>query len=234
MPPDDGSIELTLQGLNDPDESVRRRAAHRLADLASARSLPAPAVSRLRERLVHEADVEVWRYAVHAILPDATPESASIAALAAGHAAADIRVLACRYASRHRRPEFAAWLQPLFEDPSRRVQIAAIEAAGQCGNRAILDDDVQAGAGSVAADSAARHSFRGLRTLLTDANLRVRVAAAVAMCHLDDPAGIDELLRLSYTSDAVQRREIAAALAGLSHPQLAARRAEIQHAAAGR
>ena len=232
--PTDGRIALTLPGLDDADVAVRRRSARRLADLARARSLDAAAVAHLRERLVRESDVEVWRYSVEAILPDATPQSASIAAMAAGHAMVDIRVLACRYALRHRRPEFARWLKPLFEDSSRRVQLAAIEAAGRCGDRTVLEDDFDAASGAVGPQSAVGgRSIRGLRSLLTDANLRVRVAAAVAMCHLDDRAGIDELLRMSYTPDPGLRREIAAALAELSHPALATRRAELQHPESG-
>jgi HEAT repeat protein len=100
--------------------------------------------------------------------------------------------LACEFAARHKRHAFADWLLPLLHDSQSAVKLAAIEAAGQCGNRIVIE-------GVPAANPA--ESLPGLKPLLADPDSRVSLAAAIAISRLGDPLGHDELLRLSQHAD---------------------------------
>jgi hypothetical protein len=190
-----------LRDLGSSDVDVRRRGAQQLAQQAQSGSLSPLAVRRLSERLLHEQDRLVWRYATNAVLADASDECARIAELAANHVWPDIRMLGCDYAARHGRPQFAAWLLPLLHDRDRNVQMAAVQAAGRCSHPLLLDGTPS---GAV--------PLPGLRPLLTHADERLRTAAAISMSRLGDPQAMQELVRLSFQSTAAVREQAVAAM----------------------
>ncbi len=192
-----------IEAMRSENLQDRRRGANDLRTIAGGQSLSRLAIRSLGEVLKSESDGLVWRSALHAILPDDNPETARIAGWAANHPDAGIRQLACEFADRHRRPEFADWLLPLLHDPQKPVQLAAIEAAGRCGDRIVVDGTAGQNPGE---------SLPGLRSLLTDRDSRVSRAAAIAMSRLGDPQGHDELLRLSRHPDDRVRLEVVAAM----------------------
>ncbi len=192
-----------LRKMQSAEVRQRRIAADELYAIAERQSLSPLAVHELGQILEAENDGLVWRSALHAILPDDNAETAQIIAWAANHPDAGIRQLACEFATRHKRPEFANWLLPLIRDPQQTVQLPAIEAAGWCGNRIVIE-------GLPAANE--KESLPGLRALLTDPDSRVSLAAAIAMSRLGDPLGHDELIRLSHHSDDRIRLQVIAAM----------------------
>jgi HEAT repeat protein len=181
-----------IQNLQSPDVRQRRTAVNELRSLAERQSLSPLALRRLGTFLKTETDGLVWRSALHAILADDNAETSQIFAWAANHQDAGIRQLACEFAARHKRHAFADWLLPLLHDSQSAVKLAAIEAAGQCGNRIVIE-------GVPAANPA--ESLPGLKPLLADPDSRVSLAAAIAISRLGDPLGHDELLRLSQHAD---------------------------------
>lgn len=232
-----------LADLQQRDVQARRRAASRLRELSAERSLSRLAVRRLAEHLNSRQDTLVWRDAMAAAMPDAAEENGQIALRALNDTRPEIRLLGCAYVRRHPRPAYADWLirLELVHDPDKRVRLAAIEAAGHCGNRRALDGFARSVPGSGApiaemtSDSGGQAGFSpkqkyrekpfrpldhdsaahawnglpnpsnrapGLRSLLTDSDPDVRVAAVISMCHLGDPAAIEELIRLSWNPDA--------------------------------
>ncbi len=138
-----------------------------------------------------------------AILPDHNPETARLSSWAANHSDGGIRKLASEFAARHKRPEFADWLLPLLHDSQKTVQLAAIHAAGECGNRVVIE-------GLPGSDG--ESALPGLKPLLSDADSRVSLAAAMAMSRLGDPLGHDELDRLSQHPDDRVRLQVIAAM----------------------
>jgi len=194
----------SLERLASSDINTRRQAAQQLSQLGAEASLSQLAVRRLRERLKDEQDGLVWRYAMSAIDRDATSESAEIALLAINHVWPDIRKLGCDYVARHGRPEYGGWLLPLFDDDDENVRLAAVNAAGYCGNPMVVD-----GRGIAAAEG----STPGLRGLLTDSDRRIRFAAAISMSRLGDEQGMHELVRLSYNLNASIRENVAREMA---------------------
>ena len=191
-----------LNELDSPDVTARRRAAQDLANIGSSASLPSLVVRRLHSLMANEQDGLVWRFAMKAVIQDNTDEAAQLALLAVNHAWPDIRILGCRYVTRHGRPEYALWLLPLLAEPNREVQLEAVRAAGLCRNPVVLD-------GRVAYDDAnAERPSSGLRSLLVHNDTRIRMAAAVSMSRLGDEQGMQELMRLSYQNDPIVRVEI--------------------------
>lgn len=196
-------VHAALLHLESTDVQDRRRAASELRTFAQGQSLSPLAVRGLGQALQREADPLVWRFAMAALLPDDNPETARIASWAANHRDGGIRQLASEFAFRHKRPEFADWLLPLLHDPQKTVQLAAIGAAGECGNRIVIE-------GLPGSDAAS--ALPGLKPLLAHADPRVSLAAAIAMSRLGDPLGHDELLRLSQHPDDRVRLEVIAAM----------------------
>ncbi len=192
-----------LAELESDDAARRRLAASDLRTLAEGRSLSPHAIRVLRDHLKHEADGLVWRAALGAVLPDSSRGIAELIAWAANHPDDGIRKLACEYAARHRRPAFADWLLPLIHDSQQSVQLAAIEAAGLCRNRIVIDG---------VPGSNPEEKLPGLRALLADRELAVSVAAAIAMSRLGDPQGHDELIRLSHHPDYRIRIQVVEAM----------------------
>jgi HEAT repeat protein len=196
-------IHAALLQLQSQDVGERRRGAGELKTLTESQSLSPLALRTLGQALQTESDLLVWRFAMAAILPDNNPDTVRIASWAANHPDGGIRQLACEFAARHKQPAFADWLLPLLHDNQKTVQLAAIFAAGECGNRMVID-------GLPGSDEAS--AMPGLKPLLSDADSRVSLAAAIAMSRLGDPLGHDELYRLSHHPDERIRREVIKAM----------------------
>ncbi|MEX1094910.1 MAG: HEAT repeat domain-containing protein [Planctomycetales bacterium] len=193
-----------LRDLASPDVFARRRGAQRLAQIAGAAS-PSPLVlRRLREALAHEQDRLTWRFAMEAVLPDGSEEGAQIAAIAINHSWPDVRQLGCGYVRRHPSSEAAHWVRPLLDDADRNVQQAAIDAAGRCGNLAVVDD--LPGQGGLP-------PARGLRSLLQDTDRHVRFAAAIALSRLGVEEGLLEMVRLAHDENPAIRIHVVQAMA---------------------
>ena len=210
--PELSAAYTALRDLENSDVLVRRRAAQTLSRLATQHSLSRLVVRLLGERLQHEPDPMVWMYAVSSVMRDGSNENVRIAQLALNQPWADIRALGCQYIARHGRREYALWLLHLglLYDRSRKVQLAAIEAAGRCGNPIILDG-IPAGPETDKA-TGERRSIRGLRPLMNDAHHDVRFAAVVSMTRLGDVAAASELERMSADPDATVRQTIVDAM----------------------
>ena len=201
-----------LRDLENSDALVRRRSARRLSRLAKKHSLSRLVVRLLNDRLESEPDPMVWMYAVAAVMPDGSDEGARIAQLALNQPWADTRVLGCRYIARHGRREYALWLLHLglLYDRSRKVQLAAIDAAGRCGNPIILDG-LPASA-KVETVTGKSQPIRGLRPLMNNAHRDVRFQTVLSMTRLGDDAAANELERMSADPDPTVRRTIVEAM----------------------
>ena len=193
-----GPIYAALIDLENADLTVRRRGARTLADRGQAASLSRPVLARLQERLYHETDELVWRWAMSAISSDSTDECAQIANLALHHQSAEVREMGCEFLARHGQPDYAVWLLDLLDDRDRSVKLAAIRALGNCGNQVAVR--------GLKPDKA-RNASPNLRTLLSSADAGVRFAAAVSLCRLGTPEGTQELVRLSYHSNPDTRAQ---------------------------
>ena len=191
-------VYAALLGLENADVTVRRRGARTLADRGQAASLSRPVLARLQERLYRETDELVWRWALLAISSDSTDECAEIANLALHHQSAEVRTLGCEYLARHGQPAHAVWLLDLLDDRDRSVKLAAIRALGNCGNpvavRGLKPDQ-------------ARNAAPNLRSLLSSSDAGVQFAAAVSLCRLGAPEGMQELVRLSYHANPDTRAQ---------------------------
>jgi HEAT repeat protein len=191
-------VYAALIDLESADVTVRRRGATTLANRGQAASLTRPILQRLQERLYRETDDLVWRSAMTAIGSDSTDECAEIANLALHHQSAEVRHMGCEYLGRHGQPAHAAWLLDLIEDRDRSVKLAAIRALGNCGNQVAVR--------GVKPDAAHRSS-PNLRSLLSSSDAAVRFAAAVSLCRLGTPEGMQELIRLSYHANSDTREQ---------------------------
>jgi HEAT repeat protein len=168
--------------------------------------LSRPILVRLRERVAHESDELVWRNLLAAVGNDATEDCAELAGIALAQRQAEVRQLGCEYFARHGRPSDAVRLLDLLQDPGRNVRLAAVQALGACGNPIAIR-----GRG----DGQAAKSPPNLLALLASADPALQFAAAVSLCRLGAPEGMQELMRLScHTAPKV--REQAAREMGLS------------------
>ncbi|WP_166822683.1 HEAT repeat domain-containing protein [Thalassoroseus pseudoceratinae] len=200
--PEISPVYRTLADFQSEDLKIRRQAARELAEHGAERSLSPRVARRLGEHLAKETDELIWRSALAAIWRDSHPDIDRIIRLAAHQEVTGVRQLACEYASAHANPSHGEWLPILLTDESLAVQLAAIDAAGRCRNRRVLDGVGQA-------DSA---RSGGLRPLLASSQETVRVAAAIAMSRHGDPQGLDELIRLSWHRDGRIRRQVVQAM----------------------
>ncbi len=196
-------VYAALEKMEHLDVNRRRLAANELRSLSDRQSLSALAVNRLRELLKHESDGLVWRASLLAVLPDDNRETTQLVMWAANHPDAGIRQLACEFGMRHERPEFADWLLPLLHDPQQSVQLAAIDAAGRCQNRILIE-------GLPGSESS--EALPGLKTLLADQDSRISTAAAIAMSRLGHLLGHDELIRLCHHQDPQLRLQVITAM----------------------
>ncbi|MCH7990083.1 MAG: HEAT repeat domain-containing protein, partial [Planctomycetes bacterium] len=191
-----------LLDLQQKDLQLRRRGALRLRELSADRSLSRLVVRRLSKYLDNKQDVLVWRDAMAAVMPDAGDENAQIALRALNDDRPEIRLLGCRYVLRHPSPQYAAWLMQLrlFHDADKRVRLVAIKAAGRSGNLRVVDDLYLDTHPPQSRPNGSRR-LPGLRSLLTDSDSDIRMAAVISMCHLADQQAMQELIRLSWNSD---------------------------------
>lgn len=196
------SAHAALNEMEYPDLQRKRRGARQLREAAAAGSLSRLVVRRLLLHLDSRQDVLIWHDAMTAVMHDATDDHAQVALRALNDERADIRFLGCEYVRRHPRPQYANWLQQLqlFGDPDQRVRLAAVKAAGLCGNPSVLQE--RAGNGN-SSDTEPNTATRnpGLHSLLTHSNADLRIAAVIAMAHLGDRLGMQELSRLSWSAE---------------------------------
>ncbi len=181
-----------LLRIEDADVKQRRTAAAQLRAIGNERTLPDILLERLSELLVREEDAVVWRDVIAAVEQDTSEPVTRIVQLAVNHRWPDVRRQGCEYVLKHGRPEFAAWMQGLFQDSSPTVQLAAIRAAGRCRHQRVLEDQFE---------SDGKVSLIGLSRLMTSFTGEKHMAVVESMARLLDPRGLDELQRLSYSGD---------------------------------
>ncbi|QDT63655.1 HEAT repeat domain-containing protein [Calycomorphotria hydatis] len=197
---------LALKQLSDRDVLIRRRAAETLHAEGLLTSHHPLLVQELSERLRQEQDAAVWRSIMRGVMEDHSEPVEKLVLVAAGHHWPDVRLLACRYAIRHRQPHYARWLLPLFQDDDNAVRLEAVIAAGHCGNPVAVH-----GMGDE----------HGLRHMMTDPAEEVRFAAIVALARFNDPAGTAELIRQAgHGRSAVARASAIRAIGEVGRPEL--------------
>ncbi|MBT6155024.1 MAG: HEAT repeat domain-containing protein [Planctomycetaceae bacterium] len=196
------SAHAALNEMEYPDLQRKRRGARQLREAASSESLSRLVVRRLLLQLDSRQDVLIWHDAMTAVMHDATDDHAQVALRALNDDRADVRFLGCEYILRHPRPQYANWLQQLqlFGDPDQRVRLVAVKAAGLCGNPNVLQERAgKRNSSDTEQNTAARNP--GLRSLLTNQNADLRIAAVIAMARLGDRLGMQELSRLSLSTE---------------------------------
>lgn len=189
----------SLEQLESSHLADRRQAAQQLFLSSQQASLNPVIVRRLRKLMAQEQDRLVWRIVMEAVARDSYEETAQLALLAINHNWPDIRVLGCDYFGAHGLPQYAPWLLPLLNDKNRSVQLAAVKALGHCHNP-IAINGIQ---------TAEQHPSppASLRGLLTHSNQLVRFQTVVALSHLGDFQGMQELVRLSNDTRYTVRRD---------------------------
>lgn len=203
-------VYAALHEMEHQDILMRRKGIQNLAGLVTQASLTQLASQRLRELLLHEQDRLIWRYAMQAIKNDPTEENDQIALLALNHMWSDIRILGCQYIDRHGKPQYAVWMLglDLFNDSSKEVKLAAVEAAGKCRNPIVLDGLQH----PVSLQGVTRKDRQGptggLRPLLNDPNQRIRFAATISMTRLGDSQGTQEFIRMSFQQEPALREQV--------------------------
>jgi len=181
--------------LNDVDQ--RRKAAGELRQIGQSRTLSAIVLERLSDLMVREQDAVVWRDVIAAVQHDTSDSVVRIIQLAVNHHWSDVRIRGCQYVIEHGRPEFAPWMQRLFQDPNPAVQLLAIRAAGRCGDRSVI---------TAMSGGESQSEMIGLEGLMRSFSGERHLAVVESMARLLDPRGLDELNRLSYSEDWRTRR----------------------------
>ncbi|QDT28058.1 HEAT repeat protein [Gimesia panareensis] len=188
-----------LQQLTSSHITDRRQAAQQLFRNSQKSSLNPVIVKRLRKLMTQEQDRLVWRIVMESIAQDNYEETAQLALLAINHHWPDIRVLGCDYFGAHGLPRYAPWILPLLNDKNRSVQLAAIKALGHCHNPLAIN--------GVQSAEQTQSTPASLRALMTDSNQRVRFQTVVALSHLGDFQGMQELVRISNDPRSSVRRD---------------------------
>lgn len=191
-----------LRDLDEPELSKKRYAAQQLRQSAATASLSPLMLQRLLPHLHGRQDMLIWRDAMTAVMHDATDGNAQVALRALNDERGDIRKLGCDFILRHPQPKFATWLQQLklFNDADKRVRLAAIEAAGQCGNPTVLADQFDT-ANPAEQPAETKTRVPGLRSLLTHSDTDTRIRTVISMAQLGDRQGMEELARLSWSPE---------------------------------
>ncbi len=185
-----------LLDLDSRDVTQRRRGARALVQTTEQTPLSAGLLTRLREQLTYEQDQLVWQSCLAALQPDAHTETGPILLLAINQMWPDIRRMGVEVVARQPSPEAAMWLLPLLTDPQRSVRLAAIRAIAACGNPIVVD-------GLPAANGAP--AVAGLRSIMTEADEELRLAAVVSAATLHDDQALQELTRLSQHATPAMR-----------------------------
>jgi len=181
-----------LLRMDDADVKRRRDAAADLRKIGNSHTLPDVVLEQLSELLVREEDTVVWRDVIAAVEQDTSEPVTRIVQLAVNHRWPDVRQHGCDYVLKHGRPEFAVWMQALFQDSNPIVQLTAIRAAGQCRQQRVLEDQL---------DDKGQVTMIGLGRLMTSFTGEKHMAVVGSMARLLDPRGLDELNRISYSGD---------------------------------
>lgn len=185
-----------LLDLESRDVTQRRRGARALVLSAETTPLTGGILIRLRELLTYEQDQLVWQSCLAALQPDAHVEDGPILLLAVNQMWPDIRRMGLDVVSRHPSPEAAMWLLPLLTDSQRSVRLAAIRTIAGCGNPVVID-------GLPAANGTP--AVPGLRSVMTDVDEELRLAAIVSAATLHDDQALQELTRLSQHAAPAMR-----------------------------
>jgi HEAT repeat protein len=189
-----------LKMLSNSDVFVRRQGAKKLVVASQSATLSPLLMDELYELVKQEQDEQVWRSIAEAISHDSGQGQIRIVRLLLRNRWGDLQKLGCQYVEKHRVPELGIDLLPLLASSDRLVQMAAINAAGYCGNPILINGLPQTG------DTMG--TSNGLRMLLNDANPRVRQESAIALARLRDGQGIVELVRLSHSPEAQLRHRV--------------------------
>lgn len=199
-----------LLDLESRDVVLRRRGARALVMSTEQSPLTTGVLVRLRELLTYEQDQQVWQSCLAALQPDAHVEAGPILLLAINQMWPDIRRLGVDVVTRHPSPEAAMWLLPLLADPQRTVRLAAIRAVAACGNPVVIDGlPASNGAPAVA----------GLRSVMTERDDELRLAAIVSAATLHDEQALQELTRLSQHTTPAMRDFGVQAMAKTGQPR---------------
>lgn len=189
-----------LRDLESRDVGQRRKAARMLQQSTETTALTTGALQRLQTLLTQEQDQLVWQWCLAALQPDDHPVAAPIVLLALHHQWPDVRRLGVEAIARHPSAESAAWLLPLCHDPQRSVKLTAIRTAARCRSPLLIE--------GLPATSTAP-AAPGLRSLVTDADEEIRLAAVVSLATLRDEQAMQELIRLSYHPTPKMREQAA-------------------------
>lgn len=192
-----------LRQLDDTEINVRRRGARALLQQGEQASLSVALIRRLSRHLQTEQDRLVWRFCMQAVARDGSEEAAALAQLAIHSVWPDVRILGCEYIGAHARPQQAVWIIPLFGDENHGVRLAAVTAAGRCRNPLVLDG------GRVGQEA---RVLPGLRQLLHTTQGELRYQTTLSMASLGDDEAVQELIRLGYDANPIQRLEVARAM----------------------
>lgn len=188
----------SLARLETPELPARQAAATSLVRIAEAVSLSPMVLRRVHHLMKTEQDRLVWRSVLQAVQQDASEGAGQLALLAINNTWPDVRVLGCEYVGRHGQSEQATWLLPVLHDSSRLVQLAAIRAAGACGNPVVLDG----------LPGQSEKAGRGLRPLLSELQGPARFAVIQSMSRLGDQQAMEELTRLSFDVNPATRLDV--------------------------
>lgn len=228
-----------VRRLSQADVELRRRAAQELAQWATDRTLPVSVVRALPQIMAHEQDRLVWRNLMRSVMQDASPETEPLVLLALQHTWPDVRVLGCEYLARHGQFAQGTWVAPLLEDGNPSVLLAAVQAAGACGNPIVLDGvrlasgeveattpraagtGVSLAAGGAKAGQAEGSRSRGLRRLMRESQGQLKLNVVAAMSRLGDDEGQRELIRMSYDGPPQQRLAVIKEMAATGHSRFA-------------
>ena len=185
--------------LEDPDPAARRRGAAELARLGQEASLSPAVCRRLNELMRTEQDNLVWRFVMLGVVRDGSEGAGRLALLAINNPWPDVRILGSEYVGRHGQSDQAPWLLPLFYDPNRAVQLAAVTAAGKCRNPVVLD-------GLRPAEG--RTALRGLRPMLAETQGQLQFAVVASMSRLGDIQAMQELARMALDVNSTSRLDV--------------------------
>lgn len=184
-------IFADLAGLSNADVGARRQAATLLSERINKDGLPRLALARLAEIILREDDPAIWRRVMTAIQGDSRDEALRIAATAATHPDAKLRVLGCQLLGKSRRSSYVELLVKKLDDERTEVVISAALALGQ------IDDVGQ---------------VRPLEKTLNTTELEVQLAVAESLARLGSPSGALVLRKIGRESSPAWRTKTASAM----------------------
>lgn len=199
-----------VRDLQSTDVLRRRNAAKVLQTTSAQHPLSPDLVRQLIEPLAREQDQQVWQSCLSAVQADGHAAAQELALIASHQHWPDIRRLSLEYFRQHPNPEVAAALLPLLRESHPRLQIAAADVLGLCGNP-------QAIHGFPASSTSS--ATGGLHDLLTSPHPDVQWAALTALARLRDDEAYAELLRRLQSPDAAIRLQAVRAIGSSQQPR---------------